>query len=69
MELMSRCALLAIVGFMTSNFFLSGEFSKQLWLVFALGPALLDLARRQRRDTVTRASPEVILDPALPLLA
>ena len=47
LELMSRCVVLAIVGFMTSNFFLSGQFSKQLWLVFAFGPALLGLARRQ----------------------
>lgn len=45
LELMSRCVVLAIVGFMVSDFFLSGEFSKQLWLLLAMGPALLALAR------------------------
>jgi putative inorganic carbon (hco3(-)) transporter len=48
MELMSRCVVLAIVGFMTSNFFLSGQFDKQLWLVFAIGPVLLRMARQRR---------------------
>jgi O-antigen ligase len=48
MELMARCAILAVVGFMTSDFFASGQFAKQLWLVFAVGPAMLGLARRER---------------------
>jgi putative inorganic carbon (HCO3(-)) transporter len=44
MELVSRCLLLSVVAFMSADFFLSGEFSKQLWLTFALCPAVLALS-------------------------
>jgi O-antigen ligase len=50
LELISRCVLLSLVGFMTADFFLSGEFSKQLWLMLALCPALLLLARSKLAD-------------------
>ena len=46
MELVARCMLLALVAFMSADFFLSGEFSKQLWLTFALCPAVLALSQR-----------------------
>jgi O-antigen ligase len=49
MELMARCAVLALVAFYTADFFLSGLLYKQLWLVFALGPALLKVADIERR--------------------
>jgi putative inorganic carbon (HCO3(-)) transporter len=58
MELMSRSAILAIVGFMTSDFFLSGQFSKQLWLAFGLGPTLLMLSRSTVRDPAV--SPSIV---------
>jgi putative inorganic carbon (hco3(-)) transporter len=45
MELVSRCMFLALVAFMSADFFLSGEFSKQLWLTFALCPAILALSQ------------------------
>jgi len=45
MELVARCQVLALVAFMSADFFLSGEFSKQLWLTFALSPAILALSR------------------------
>jgi putative inorganic carbon (HCO3(-)) transporter len=48
MELVARCMVLALVAFMSADFFLSGEFSKQLWLTFALCPAVLALS--QTRD-------------------
>jgi putative inorganic carbon (HCO3(-)) transporter len=44
MELVARCMVLALVAFMSADFFLSGEFSKQLWLAFALCPAVLALS-------------------------
>jgi putative inorganic carbon (hco3(-)) transporter len=46
LELAARCVVLALIGFLAADFFLSGEFSKQLWLTFALCSALLGLARR-----------------------
>jgi hypothetical protein len=36
--------VLALVAFMSADFFLSGEFSKQLWLTFALCPTVLALS-------------------------
>jgi O-antigen ligase len=44
MELIARSMFLVLVGFMTADVFLSGEFSKQLWLAFAISAALLKLA-------------------------
>ncbi len=47
MDLLSRAVLIALIGFLTAAFFGSREFSNQLWLLLALGPALLGLARLQ----------------------
>jgi O-antigen ligase len=47
MDLLSRAVLIALVGFLTAAFFGSREFSNQLWLLLALGPALLGLARAE----------------------
>lgn len=44
-ELIARSLVLAMVGFLASDFFLSGEYSKQLWLVVALCPAVASIAR------------------------
>jgi O-antigen ligase len=46
MEVLSRALLIATVGTLAADFFISEEFSKQLWLLLALGPALLGLAQR-----------------------
>jgi len=62
LELMSRCVVLAIVGFMTSNFFLSGEYSKQLWLVLALGPTLLGMALKREAQVTAVSEPVVSFD-------
>jgi putative inorganic carbon (HCO3(-)) transporter len=51
LELLARCLMLSLIGFMAADFFLSGEFSKQLWLVLALCPATLVIAKsRARRE-------------------
>ena len=54
--------LLALVAFMSADFFLSGEFSKQLWLTFALCPAVLALS--QSRTPPRRTSPRAVPDVA-----
>jgi O-antigen ligase len=45
MELVSRAVVLSLVALITSNFFISGQYAKYLWLALALGPVLLALAR------------------------
>jgi len=48
MEILARAQLIALIAFLASLFFASDEFKKQLWLLLALGPALLGVAHEQR---------------------
>jgi O-antigen ligase len=54
MEIISRAQLVALIGLLASLFFSSDQYSKQLWLLFAIGPTLLAIARSQRADTEQR---------------
>jgi putative inorganic carbon (HCO3(-)) transporter len=47
MEMISRALFVALVGLLAANFFGSREFNKQLWMLMALGPAFLSMARTQ----------------------
>jgi O-Antigen ligase len=47
LELMSRAVVLALVAILVSDFFVSNAPAKYLWLLIALCPVLLRLARRQ----------------------
>lgn len=47
MELLARALVVALVAMFAAGAFLSQEFSKQLWLLSALGPSLLAIARTQ----------------------
>jgi len=49
MELLSRALLVALCGVLAADFFISEEFSKQLWLLLGLGPALLGIATTAKR--------------------
>jgi len=52
MEMTSRAVLLALVATLTSDFFVAGEFQKFLWLLLALCPALLAMARRREQEAL-----------------
>jgi O-antigen ligase len=54
MELMSRALLVALCGVLAADFFISEEFSKQLWLLLGLGPALLGIATSASGGRVSR---------------
>jgi exopolysaccharide production protein ExoQ len=45
LELMSRAIVVGLIGILAADFFASEQFSKQLWLLLGLGPALLAMAR------------------------
>jgi O-antigen ligase len=45
MEIVSRALFVALVGLLVSDFFGSRQFSKQLWLLMSIAPALLGVAR------------------------
>jgi O-antigen ligase len=44
-ELLARTLTVAIVAMLVADFFISDQYSKQLWLLLALAPALLSAAR------------------------
>jgi O-antigen ligase len=50
MEVLARGLCVALVGTFAANFFISGQFSKQLWILLALGPAMLQVARSAREN-------------------
>ena len=46
MEIISRAMVIALVGILAADFFITEQYGKQLWLLLGLGPALLGVARR-----------------------
>jgi hypothetical protein len=46
MELIGRGLFVATLAMLAADFFLSEQYSKQLWLLLALGPSLLAIAHR-----------------------
>ncbi len=62
MEILAYALFIGLVGFLAASFFLTEEYSKQLWLLLALGPALL---RVSGADTADTAPPSATASPAL----
>lgn len=54
MELLARAAAIAVVVILAADFFISDQFSKQLWLLMGLGPGLLAIARDESTDSRRR---------------
>jgi O-antigen ligase len=50
---LARAAAVAMVGFLVASTFISDSTDRRLWIVLALGPALLGLARRQAASSRT----------------
>jgi O-antigen ligase len=50
---LARASAAAMVGFLVPSIFISDSTDKRLWIVLALGPALLGLARRQAAPSRT----------------
>jgi O-antigen ligase len=65
MDLISRAVFVALVGILAADFFASEQFSKQLWLLLGLGPALLAMAGRKGEQT--QAEPAQEAAPPSPL--
>ena len=49
MEILSRALFLALVAILVADFFASEQYSKILWLLLAMGPVMLALAREAAR--------------------
>jgi O-antigen ligase len=54
LELLTRGVIVAILAVFAADFFLSDQYSKQLWLLLALGPALLAVSRKTEERPATR---------------
>ncbi len=50
MEIVSRALFIALIGLLVSDFFGSRQFSKQLWLLMSITPALLAISRIEMED-------------------
>jgi len=60
MALLSRAVVVALVALLAMDFFLSDQFSKQLWLLLALCPAMLSIAAARERGP---SAEEMLPDP------
>jgi O-antigen ligase len=58
MELLARALLVALIGILTADFFISEMFAKQLWLLLGLGPALLSVANALELEREGAVSPD-----------
>ncbi len=57
LEILGRALVISLVGILTADFFVSDQYSKQLWLLLALCPALLAIAQRREAVEVTSGQP------------
>jgi O-antigen ligase len=55
-EALARSVFLGLVGMLTADFFISNMFSKLLWVMLALGPAMLAIARSEAQQQSLQAS-------------
>jgi O-antigen ligase len=60
LELLSRSVAVALIALLAADFFGSFQFTKQLWLLLALGPVLLRLAVQGDEDTVEEPQAPVL---------
>lgn len=55
-EALARAAMIALIGVLVADVFISQQFNKQLWLMLGLGPALLAVAHRRRDEAGTASA-------------
>jgi O-antigen ligase len=53
LELVTRAVIVAILALLAADFFISDQYAKHLWLLLALGPALLAVAGRTEERPAT----------------
>jgi hypothetical protein len=53
--ILAAATVISLAALLGSDYFLSEEYSKQLWLLLAFGPALLGIARVRERQAAPPA--------------
>jgi putative inorganic carbon (hco3(-)) transporter len=51
-DILARALVVALASLLAANFFISREYSKQLWLLLALGPVILNILRRDHEEAL-----------------
>ena len=54
---LSRSVMLAVVGVLAGSLFLSNILARQIWVLFALGPAVYTIARHELSERESAADP------------
>ncbi|HEX8714795.1 MAG TPA: O-antigen ligase family protein [Solirubrobacteraceae bacterium] len=57
MEALARSVFLGLFGMLVADFFISDMFSKLLWVMLAIGPALLAVARSEQAEAEAEHAP------------
>jgi putative inorganic carbon (HCO3(-)) transporter len=57
MEVLSRALVVALAALLAAYFFISREYSKQLWLLLALCPVVLEITRAKVNDAARARAP------------
>jgi O-antigen ligase len=66
LEVLGRALVMALAGILAADFFVSEQYSKQLWVLLALGPALLAVAR-SAHGSAAGGTPRGAREPLPPL--
>ena len=66
LEVISRAVFVGLVGILVADFFASEQFSKQLWLLLGLAPALLAIATRANERDAEAPTPDAGAAPLAP---
>jgi putative inorganic carbon (hco3(-)) transporter len=51
MQAVCVCLMVGVIGILAADMFVSDQYSKQLWLLLALGPAVLQMARTAEAES------------------
>ena len=57
LDIIARATVVALAALLAAYFFVSREYGKQLWLLLALGPVMLEIARRELQRSAQRGGP------------
>ena len=57
LDIIARATVVALTALFAAYFFVSRDYGKQLWLLLALCPVMLELARRELQGRLSAADP------------
>jgi O-antigen ligase len=58
LDIIARATVVALISLFAAYFFVSRDYGKQLWLLLALAPVMLEIARRELQGRLSAGDPE-----------